>query len=243
MLRREDTFSLAIPVLKRLWMRNEAIILNKITVVVSTKAFLAYFLLLPPDLEVNTYVKTLLQTHQSAGLAYLLLSLWFSCISSLTTRTFNSGINVFYCFASTNWGISSLCGVSGFDLVRLQSPFVWFGLCLCSPLLLLLFLTMKYWDKMTELRQESLRAKPNKMSTLWESTWRTWQRINHKGEDSESCFSSFTEGCSLIAFRSLFYPVSVRRKGSFNNSVSLSSAFEFLLPPFGVLVRGHEEQD
>lgn len=56
-------------------MRSKAIILNKITVVVSTKAFLAYFLLLPPDLEVNTYVKTLLQTHQSAGLAYVLLSL------------------------------------------------------------------------------------------------------------------------------------------------------------------------
>lgn len=65
----------------------------------------------------------------------------------------------------------------------------------------------------------------------------------HKGEDSESHFSLFTEVCSLIAFRSLFYPVSARRKGSFNNSVSLSSAFEFSLPPFGVLVRGRREQD
>lgn len=46
-------------------MRRNGIILNKITVIANMKAFLAYFLLLscPQALEVNTYVKILLQTH------------------------------------------------------------------------------------------------------------------------------------------------------------------------------------
>lgn len=55
-------------------MRSNAIILSKITFIVRYKNRFGLLssLEFPPDLEVNTYVKTL---HQSRSLAYLLLSL------------------------------------------------------------------------------------------------------------------------------------------------------------------------
>lgn len=55
-------------------MRSDASVLNKITIIVNIKAFwdLLSSLELPPDLEVNSYVKTLLQMHQFKNFAYLL---------------------------------------------------------------------------------------------------------------------------------------------------------------------------
>lgn len=66
-----------------------------------------------------------------------------------------------------------------------------------------------------------------------------------KGQAFKSLlFSSFAQaGFLLIAFRSLFCAVSRRRKGSLNNSVSLSIAFECSLLPFNTMVRGQKEQD